>query len=61
VAARQEKPVNFLAPNVAPEGIRAVHEDEPAAFWGAVALRESLLQIRQMALDVRWPLTPSLS
>ena len=35
--------------------------DNSVAVWRAMSLRESLLQTRQMALDVCRPLTPSRS
>jgi hypothetical protein len=56
--ARQEKPV-IRGP--VPSD-RATHEGVPAAvLCKAASRRESLLQIRQMALDVSRPLTPCLS
>jgi hypothetical protein len=61
MAARQEKPVICPAGMTGLGGIHAAYEDEPAAFLSVVFRRESLLQTRQMALEVSRPLIPSLS
>ena len=60
--ARQVKPVTFPADCGCGGGERRAYCGvDPAAFGNAASLRESLLQTRQMALEVSRPLTPSRS